>query len=70
MNNKGLDYTALIITIVGAVIWGMIGLFNWNVVSVLFGSGSWIGRIIYVIVGISGLYTLSFFGRISEKSEI
>lgn len=70
MNSRGLDYVALVLTIVGAVIWGMIGLFNWNIVSVIFGSGSWIGRIIYVIVGVAGLYTLSFFGRISDKNEI
>lgn len=70
MNSRGLDYVALVLTIVGAVIWGMIGLFNWNIVSVIFGSGSWIGRIIYVIVGVAGLYTLSFFGRITDKNEI
>lgn len=70
MNSRGLDYLALVLTIVGAIIWGMIGLFNWNIISVIFGSGSWIGRIIYVIVGVAGLYTLSFFGRISDKNEM
>ena len=51
-SNRGLDYTALVITVVGAIVWGMIGLFNWNLVSALFGSGSWLSRIIYIVVGI------------------
>lgn len=66
---RGLDYTALVIAIVGAVVWGLIGLFNFNLVSFLFGSMSWLSRIIYVVVGICGLYTISFFGRIGNSAE-
>lgn len=66
---KGLDYTALVIAIVGAVVWGLIGLFNFNLVSFLFGSMSWISRIVYILVGICGLYTTSFFGRIGNTTE-
>lgn len=66
---RGLDYTALVIAIVGAVVWGLIGLFNFNLVSFLFGSMSWLSRIIYVVVGICGLYTISFFGRIGNGAE-
>lgn len=66
---KGLDYTALVIAIVGAVVWGLIGLFNFNLVSFLFGSMSWISRIVYILVGICGLYTISFFGRIGNTAE-
>lgn len=66
---KGLDYTALVIAIVGAVVWGLIGLFNFNLVSFLFGSMSWISRIVYILVGICGLYTISFFGRIGNTTE-
>lgn len=63
---RSLDYTALIISVVGAVVWGLIGLFDFNLVSFLFGSMSWLSRIIYVVVGICGLYTISFFGRIGN----
>lgn len=66
---RGLDYTALVIAIVGAVVWGLIGLFNFNLVSFLFGSMSWLSRIVYVLVGICGLYTISFFGRIGNGNE-
>lgn len=37
MNSKGFDYTALTIVIIGAINWGLIGFFNFNLVSFLFG---------------------------------
>ena len=63
MENRGLDYTALIISMIGALNWGLIGLFKFILVSLIFGDMSWISRIIYVIVGICSLYLLSFIGR-------
>ena len=69
MENRGLDYTALIISMIGALNWGLIGLFKFNLVSGIFGDMSWISRIIYVIVGICGLYLLSFIGRTGGDSN-
>lgn len=68
MGGKGMDYLALIVTVIGAVNWGLIGLFRFNLVSWIFGDMSWISRIIYVVVGICGLYLLSFIGRISDHT--
>ena len=45
MNSKGFDYTALTIVIIGAINWGLIGFFNFNLVSFLFGQTGWISRI-------------------------
>ena len=67
MNTKGLDYTLLALVIIGAVNWGLIGLFRFDLVSFLFGDMSWITRIVYGIVGIGGLYLCSVFGRINHK---
>lgn len=64
MNSKGLDYTALIIAIVGAVNWGLIALFRFDLVAFVFGNMSWISRIVYGLVGICGLYLISLFGRV------
>jgi hypothetical protein len=61
MNNKVLDCIALTIAIIGAVNWGLIGIFSFDLVAFIFGNMSWISRIIYVLVGISGLYLLSFY---------
>ena len=69
MNSKGFDYTALTIVIIGAINWGLIGFFNFNLVSFLFGSMSWISRIIYAIVGLCGLYLFSAYFRISYMSH-
>ena len=71
MGSKCLRYTALTIAIIGAVNWGLIGFFNLNLVALLFGSMSWISRIVYGLVGICGLYLLTFYGdsdTISEQS--
>ena len=45
-----MDATALTISIIGAINWGLIGFFNFNLVSFLFGSMTWLSRIIYAIV--------------------
>lgn len=66
MRNKALDYSALGIAIIGAVNWGLIGFFNFNLVSWLFGSMSWLSRIVYALVGLCGLYLLSFYARTDE----
>lgn len=61
---KFLDYTLLALVIIGAINWGLVGFFDFNLVSTLFGSMSMLSRIIYAAVGISGLYSLSYYGRI------
>ena len=52
MKTNWLDYTLLTLVIIGAINWGLIGFFNLNLVALLFGSMSWISRIIYGLVGI------------------
>lgn len=69
MGNNFIRYSALTIAIIGAVNWGLIGFFNLNLVSLLFGSMSWISRIIYGLVGICGLYLLTFYGRVSTAGN-
>ena len=66
MGNKYLDGTALTIAIIGAVNWGLIGLFRFDLVAFLFGDMSWFSRIVYVLVGISGLYLISFFLHLGD----
>ncbi len=66
MNTKGLDYTVLTIAIIGAINWGLIGFFRIDLVALLFGEMSLISRIVYSIVGLSGLYLVSLYGRVSS----
>ncbi len=50
-----LDYIALILVIVGAVNWGLVGVFDFNLVTAIFkGFANWI----YTVVGIAGLYSI------------
>lgn len=53
-----LQKVALIFTIIGAINWGLIGLFDFNLVALLFGDGTVLSRIVYTIVGISGLINI------------
>lgn len=64
--NKGLDCFALTIVIIGAINWGLIGFFQFDLVAWLFGNMSWLSRIVYALVGICGLYLFSFYGRLSR----
>ncbi|MBR5509982.1 MAG: DUF378 domain-containing protein [Lachnospiraceae bacterium] len=66
MMNKGLDCFALTIVIIGAINWGLIGFFQFDLVAWLFGNMSWLSRIVYALVGICGLYLFSFYGRLSR----
>ena len=70
MNTKGLDYTLLTLVIIGAINWGLIGFFRFDLVAFLFGEMSWLSRIIYGLVGISGLYLVSAYGRIRSMENV
>ncbi|MCH5252136.1 MAG: DUF378 domain-containing protein [Lachnospiraceae bacterium] len=61
---KGLDYTVLILVIIGAINWGLVGFFGLDLVAFIFGSMSIISRIVYAVIGVCGLYAISYFGRI------
>ena len=65
MGTRGLDYAALAIVIIGAVNWGLIGFFNFNLVSWLFGSSSWLSKVIYGLVGLCGLYLITFYSQLN-----
>ena len=64
---KTLNFLALTLTIIGALNWGLIGFFNFNLVKFLFGDMTLLSRIIYSLVGLSGLYLITFYGLLNEK---
>lgn len=57
-----LQKTCLVITIIGAINWGLIGIFDFNLVETIFGSHS-LARIIYTLVGITGLINIVLLFR-------
>lgn len=66
-----MDKIALALTIIGAINWGSIGLFKFDIVGFLFGgTDSIISRIIFTLVGIAGLWAISIlFKRITTRND-
>ncbi len=64
MNRMPMDRLALVLMIIGALNWLLIGLFQFDLVASIFGSNTAIGsKIVYAIVGLAGLYGLSMLFR-------
>ena len=64
MARNGLDRFAFILLIIGAIVWLSVGLFQFDFVAALFGGvSSTISRIIYSVVGVAGIYSISLLFR-------
>ena len=63
---KALNGIALTLVIIGALNWLLVGLFKFNLVDAIFGSLSILTRIIYIIVGIAGLWSIAFYSKLSD----
>jgi uncharacterized membrane protein YuzA (DUF378 family) len=71
---NALSKTLIVIAIIGALNWGLIGFFNFNLVDAIFGGGSAeetsaISRVIYAIVGLAGLAGLAMLPRLHEEGR-
>jgi len=62
---KILNTIVLILLIVGALNWGLIALFEFDLVAWAFGEMTMLSRIVYGLVGIAGLWAITFFSRIA-----
>lgn len=61
------DWVALILVVIGGLNWLLVGLFDWNLVTVIFGVMSIITRIIYVLVGLAAIWLLAISGKLAKK---
>ncbi len=55
-----LYYIALILIIIGGLNWGLVGLFNFNLVTAIFGDMTLLARLIYIVVGVAAVYTIIY----------
>jgi uncharacterized protein len=55
---RALNLITLFLVIIGAINWGLVGAFDFNLVSALFGADSAVSNIVYLLVGLSGIYQL------------
>lgn len=63
-----MDTIALILAIIGSINWGLVGIFQFDLVAWLFGgSGSLLSRLVYTLVGLAGLWCISFLFRKKQR---
>lgn len=63
-----LQKIALVFTIIGALNWGLIGLFDFNLVTTLFGVDSMLTSLVYILVGIAGIINIGLlFNHIESR---
>lgn len=67
MGKRLMDCLALTLVIVGALNWALVGVFRFDLVAFIFGDMSWLSRIVYTLVGLAGLYLISFYMRLEDR---
>lgn len=69
MNMKTVTIISLILTIIGAINWGLVGLFNYDLVASIAGVGTMTTKTIYTLVGISGVINLRILFDLFDKAD-
>ncbi len=67
---SGIQRTALVLAIIGAINWGLIGFFRFDLVAAIFGGqAAAFSRVLYAIIGLAGLYCISILFKPDEELE-
>lgn len=66
---NALDWIAMVLLIVGGLNWGLVGLMNFDLVAALFGTQSALSRVVYVLVGLSALYSIYTSSKMASASK-
>ena len=65
------DYISLTLIVIGGLNWGLVGAFDYNLVDSLFGVGSMLAKIVYILVGLAAIYTvISLFMKMSSTKTV
>ena len=68
---KWTNIIALTLVIIGALNWGLIGIFNFDLVTMLFnGSMYWVARVIFALVGLSGIWCLTMYHSVGQEEQM
>jgi len=62
-----MDWIAIILLAVGGLNWGLVGLFDFDLVAAIFGDMSVLSRVVYAVVGVCAVYVLAVSGKIARK---
>lgn len=66
---KALNVITFVLLVVGGLNWGLVGLFDFDLVAALFGEGSLLSRIVYTLVGVSALYQILPMARANRTAS-
>ncbi|HEY0061264.1 MAG TPA: DUF378 domain-containing protein [Telluria sp.] len=66
---NALDWVAMVLLIVGGLNWGAVGLMNIDLVAAFFGSQSALSRVVYVLVGLSALYSIYTSSKMASSKH-
>jgi uncharacterized membrane protein YuzA (DUF378 family) len=69
-NLTALTWVAIILSAIGAFNWGLVGLFGFNLVAAIFGATSALTRIVYVLIGLAGIYLAVVGARLHETTRL
>jgi uncharacterized protein len=65
---RALDLVSLSLLIIGGLNWGLVGLFDIDLVATLFGEGSLLSRVVYAVVGLAALYGVATAMRVAKRT--
>lgn len=63
---SGITWLAIVLSVIGAINWGLVGLFNFDLVATIFGHLTAISRVVYVVIALAGLYLIVDATRLRE----
>jgi uncharacterized protein len=66
---KSVNLVTLVLVIIGGLNWGLVGVADWNLVAVIFGAGSALSRLVYVLVGLSALWQAARLASLGKQSR-
>lgn len=67
---KTINIIAQVLLIIGGINWGLVGLFDWNLVSALFGVDTWFSNFIYILVGVAALWGIYMLAPLAKGTEV
>jgi uncharacterized protein len=67
---SGLTWTAILLVVIGALNWGLVGLFEFNLVDAIFGPLSALSRAVYVLVALAGLYLIYAAAQLDKRARV
>ncbi len=66
---NGLDWLSLVLMIIGSINWGLVGAMDLDLVAALLGPGTLASRVVYLLVGLAGLYGVILMARLGRSSS-